>query len=146
MGLHFHSKGGAALTLAGGGVIGAGFALTRDAGRRPPPGELAGAPCGIGVGRRVVGAGFALPRDAGRRPALQRCRSESSGRTRDPRLSSRARGNGVNRRGEERSSAGDVGPVLDHLLPPAAVGGKQSLCRLPVRLQQVYETGVEILL
>ena len=45
-----------------------------------------------------------------------------------------------------RSSAGDVGPVLDHLLPPAAVGGKQSLCRLPVRLQQVHESGVEILL
>ena len=32
-----------------------------DAGRRPPPGELASAPS-------VVGAGFALPRDAGRRP------------------------------------------------------------------------------
>ena len=66
-------------------VVGAGFALPRDAGRRPalqalsalvsrsrampvgdrpPPGELAGAPS-------VVGAGFALPRDAGRRPALQ---------------------------------------------------------------------------
>ena len=35
VGLHFHSKGGAALTLAGGGVVGAGFALPRDAGRRP---------------------------------------------------------------------------------------------------------------
>ncbi len=30
--------------MAGGGVVGAGFALPRDAGRRPPPGELAGAP------------------------------------------------------------------------------------------------------
>ena len=39
-----HEKGGVALTLAGLGVIAAGFALPRDAGRRPPPGELAGAP------------------------------------------------------------------------------------------------------
>ena len=35
VGLHFHSKGGAALTLAGLRVIDAGFALPRDAGRRP---------------------------------------------------------------------------------------------------------------
>ena len=35
---------GAALTLAGRSVIRAGFALPRDAGRRPPPGELASAP------------------------------------------------------------------------------------------------------
>ena len=55
-------------------VVGAGFALPRDAGRSAPTGELAGAPS-------VVGAGFALPRDAGRRPALQAlslvCRSET---------------------------------------------------------------------
>ena len=30
-----HEKGGVALTLAGPGVIAAGFALPRDAGRRP---------------------------------------------------------------------------------------------------------------
>ena len=42
---------------------GAGFALLRDAGRRPA--------LHVGLARRsVVGAGFALPRDAGRRPAL----------------------------------------------------------------------------
>ena len=67
-----------------GSVVGAGFALTRDAGRRPalhgaalvvrvsrsramPVGT--GAPCAVGGG--VGGAGFALTRDAGRRPALQ---------------------------------------------------------------------------
>ena len=33
-----------AVRLAGRSVVGAGFALPRDAGRRPPPGELAGAP------------------------------------------------------------------------------------------------------
>ena len=38
-------------------VVGAGFALPRDAGETGAP--------------SVVGAGFALPRDAGRRPALQ---------------------------------------------------------------------------
>ena len=41
--------------LGWGGVVGAGFALPRDAGRRPPPGELASAPRReIGVGRRLV--------------------------------------------------------------------------------------------
>ena len=44
-------------------VVGAGFALPRDAGRRPALHRE------IGVAS-VVGAGFALPRDAGRRPAL----------------------------------------------------------------------------
>ena len=39
-----HEKGGVALTLTGLGVIAAGFALPRDAGWKPPPGELAGAP------------------------------------------------------------------------------------------------------
>ena len=39
-----HEKGGVVLTLAGLGVIAAGFALPRDAGRRPPPGQLASAP------------------------------------------------------------------------------------------------------
>ena len=49
-------------------VVGAGFALPRDAGRRcrseTRRSVSGGAPS-------VVGAGFALPRDAGRRPALQ---------------------------------------------------------------------------
>ena len=39
-----HEKGGVELMLAGPGVMAAGFALPRDAGRRPPPGELASAP------------------------------------------------------------------------------------------------------
>ena len=62
---------GAALALAGRGVIGAGFALPRDAGRRPPPGELAGAPrgCGIRVGWAQCCRGWF------RAPA--RCRSET---------------------------------------------------------------------
>ena len=48
VGLHFHSKGGAALTLAGGGVVGAGFALPRDAGRRPAlRGCTPSCPCGV---------------------------------------------------------------------------------------------------
>ena len=86
-------EGGAGLTAAWRSVIGAGFALPRDAGRRAPPGELPGAPVARGDGlvgyrrrsrppgleggagltaawRSVIGAGFALPRDAGRRPAL----------------------------------------------------------------------------
>ena len=98
VGLHFHSKGGAALTLAGvallgrvsrsraivGGVVGAGFALTRDAGRRPAlhavrhpalEGFARGAAfsqqgwCGthVGGGRRCWG-GFR---------AAARCRSET---------------------------------------------------------------------
>ena len=139
-------------------VVGAGFALTRDAGRRPAlqrcrseagassdagrrPALHVGLAWGVGSLERVsrsraMPVGDQRSSDAGRRAPVRR----------DPRLSSRARENGVNRRGEERSSTGDVGPVLDHLLPPAAVGGKQRLCRLPVRLQQVYETGVEILL
>ena len=85
-------------TGAPGGVGGAGFALPRDAGRRP---ALQAALVGrvsrcraMPVGDRrswggVGGAGFALPRDAGRRPALlgrrrwggfraaARCRSET---------------------------------------------------------------------
>ena len=86
--------GGAVLTLAWVGVIGAGFALPRDAGQRPAPSRpralsqsaavpLPGAvsvsrPPGLGGGAvltlawvGVIGAGFALPRDAGQRPALQ---------------------------------------------------------------------------
>ena len=77
----------------------AGFALTRDAGRRPAllgrrrwGGLRAPARCRSETGAPwggVVGAGFALPRDAGRRPALlgrrcwggfrapARCRSET---------------------------------------------------------------------
>ena len=58
-------RGFAAVRLAGGGVVGAGFALPRDAGRRPALHRE------IGVAS-VVGAGFALPRDAGQRPALHR--------------------------------------------------------------------------
>ena len=58
-------RGFAAVRLAGGGVVGAGFALPRDAGRRPALHREIG-------GASVVGAGFALPRDAGRRPALHR--------------------------------------------------------------------------
>ena len=46
-------------------VVGAGFALPRDAGQRPALQAVRLA------GRGVVGAGFALPRDAGQRPALQ---------------------------------------------------------------------------
>ena len=49
--------------LGWGGVVGAGFALTRDAGRRPAL-HVRLAWCSVG------GAGFALTRDAGRRPAL----------------------------------------------------------------------------
>ena len=56
------------LTLARGGVIGAGFALPRDAGRRPALQLSQSATLAWGG---VIGAGFALPRDAGRRPALQ---------------------------------------------------------------------------
>ena len=77
-------------------VVGAGFALPRDAGRRPalqalsalvsrsramPVGDRhskrcrrwfrAPARCRETGAPSVVGAGFALPRDAGRRPALQ---------------------------------------------------------------------------
>ena len=58
-----------------GGVGGAGFALTRDAGRRP---ALHGAALVVRVSRSRAmpvgdgGAGFALTRDAGRRPALGR--------------------------------------------------------------------------
>ena len=44
----------AAVRLMGGGVVGAGFALTRDAGRRPPPGELASAPSPRGSARVVM--------------------------------------------------------------------------------------------
>ena len=36
---HPGPEGGAALTFAERSVIGAGFALPRDAGRRPPPGD-----------------------------------------------------------------------------------------------------------
>ena len=51
--------------------IGAGFALPRDAGRRPAL-QLQAVPALLFDGRYAVsGAGFALPRDAGRRPALQ---------------------------------------------------------------------------
>ena len=66
----------AALRLAGWSVIGAGFALPRDAGRRPAllavPALVLGLWCAALtlVGWSVIGAGFALPRDAGRRPAL----------------------------------------------------------------------------
>ena len=65
---------GGEFTLVGRSVMRAGFALPRDAGRRP---ALRRAPAGMGcggectlAGRSVIGAGFALPRDAGRRPAL----------------------------------------------------------------------------
>ena len=85
---------GAALALAGRSVVGAGFALPRDAGRRPAPGELASAPREGGAlalaGRSVVGAGFALPRDAGRRPALQAPRFFAVGESRS-RCASRSR-------------------------------------------------------
>ena len=70
------------------------FALPRDAGRRPAPGELASAPGEGGAlalaGRSVVGAGFALPRDAGRRPALQAPRFFAVGESRS-RCASRSR-------------------------------------------------------
>ena len=75
-------------TLAGRSVMSAGFALPRDAGRRPAllsrasrdgTGAPFRAPSGMGrggeftlVGRSVMSAGFALPRDAGRRPAVSR--------------------------------------------------------------------------
>ena len=39
-----HEKGGAALTLAGTGVIAAGFALPRDTGRRPVASSPGGGP------------------------------------------------------------------------------------------------------
>ena len=69
-------------------IVGAGFALPRDAGRRPPPGELASAPCPRDSARVAmrgfvgVKAGFALPRDRGRGcwggfRAPARCRSET---------------------------------------------------------------------
>ena len=50
----------------------------RDAGRRPPPGELTGAPLSRAIGA-VGGTQFRGPpgRDAGRRPAL-RCRAPSA--------------------------------------------------------------------
>ena len=67
------------LTLAGGGVIGAGFALPRDAGRRPALQALSQSLTLAGGG--VIGAGFALPRDAGRRPALQLSQSAVRGFT-----------------------------------------------------------------
>ena len=67
------------LTLAGGGVIGAGFALPRDAGRRPALQALSQSATLAWVG--VIGAGFALPRDAGRRPALQLSQSAVRGFT-----------------------------------------------------------------
>ena len=64
----------------GTGVIGAGFALPRDAGRRPalhagqPSAVLPACPRAVPaptlLERGVIGAGFALARDAGRRPAL----------------------------------------------------------------------------
>ena len=66
----------AALTLVGWSVIGAGFALPRDAGRRPALLAVLALVLGLWcaaltlVGWSVIGAGFALPRDAGRRPAL----------------------------------------------------------------------------
>ena len=68
--------GGAALALGGRSVVRAGFALSRDAGRRPALqaracSRLAMRDAAVLGGRSVVGAGFALPRDAGRRPALQ---------------------------------------------------------------------------
>ena len=81
-----------AVRLAGGGVVGAGFALPRDAGRRPAlraprdsarlamrgfvavrlawPASLVRVSRSRAIGGGIVGAGFALPRDAGRRPAL----------------------------------------------------------------------------
>ena len=72
---------GAARTLAWRSVMRAGFALPRDAGRRPALqrcglGERWRHPVRGGCGthtlawRSVMRAGFALPRDAGRRPAL----------------------------------------------------------------------------
>ena len=65
---------GGECTLVGRSVMSAGFALPRDAGRRPalrfaPSGMGCGGECTL-VGRSVMSAGFALPRDAGRRPAL----------------------------------------------------------------------------
>ena len=74
-------RGFAAVRLAGGGVVGAGFALPRDAGPRPIRSKPSAVRfCSVGdawvrsrqlAGGGVVGAGFALPRDAGPRPALQ---------------------------------------------------------------------------
>ena len=67
----FTARGGVPLTVAGRSVMRAGFALPRDAGRRP---ALRRAPAGMGCGGEftlaggsVIGAGFALP---------ARCRSE----------------------------------------------------------------------
>ena len=48
----------------GTGVIGAGFALPRDAGQRPPPGELAGAPSRLRAPWQSAARGFAALRPA----------------------------------------------------------------------------------
>ena len=67
-------------------VVGAGFALPRDAGRRPALHRdcsrlaMRGFAAVRLVGGGVVGAGFALPRDAGRRPALLGLRATLCGR------------------------------------------------------------------
>ena len=72
---------GAALTLAGRSVIRAGFALPRDAGRRPPPGELAGAP---GRPSRLICWGYVRRRSHpdgwgfGRRGPAGRCADQRS--------------------------------------------------------------------
>ena len=69
-GTHFGHKVQAVRTLAWRRVVCAGFALPRDAGRRPALQAVRTL-----AWRRVVCAGFALPRDAGRRPALQAVRT-----------------------------------------------------------------------
>ena len=79
-GFRAHARCRSETGAPGGGVVGAGFALTRDAGRRPAllgrrrwGGFRAYARCRSETGAPhggVVGAGFALPRDAGQRPAL----------------------------------------------------------------------------
>ena len=69
VGLHFHSKGGAALTLAGPDVIGAGFALPRvpgSTGRTAQRSACQAVPALLPDGRYAVS-----------RPCGPRCRSES---------------------------------------------------------------------
>ena len=140
------------LTLAGGSVVGAGFALSRDGGRRLAGGSVVGAGFGLSRdgGRRlagggVVGAGFAVSRDGGRRLALQRCwrwfraharcRSEApTGRTGQRSKAVRAgqkRGPGAPRRAftpTPGTGAGRRGPGLlfPATIPPGRRGVAQS--------------------
>ena len=89
---HIRCGEGAARTWAWRSVMCAGFALRRDAGRRPalhkekvrPRGAVAASGAGRGAARTwawrsVMRAGFALPRDAGRRPALHKEKARPRG-------------------------------------------------------------------